>query len=362
MKKIIEYNPSAIIKLQLKTSQRIAVQSAGNLAPILDLRFPVQESVARLMGRWIVECSSEFVLLRETDSEAREECLILSFQERYIDVELTCESPEGTYVEFLERVSRIEVWPRKTGLIKVDLQQELIRPEDTIFYLQKILETSFEGMVRAARENIEFLNDANRGTLEVLEDLLAQEEKMTLELAENRQKSEDLKEQLEIQQQEKEAMETEIRELYIQKEFLDLDCEAAEEELQELRTQVDLDSDTLALMDDGIVLKGGTVTATLTEVSKNMKDVEKRIASIIRFRTRFNDVVEEAIFSGDGTVLNSEEEMELEWEDIGEALMENLEPEQEEQAEVPDEQEAEPEKISETFTEAEPLMNCDENE
>ena len=157
-------------------------------------------------------------------------------------------------------------------------------------------------------------------------------------------------------------MEAEIRELYIQKEFLDLDCEAAEEELQELRTQVDLDSDTLALMDDGIVLKGGTVTATLTEVSKNMKDVEKRIASIIRFRTRFNDVVEEAIFSGDGTVLNSEEEMELEWEDIGEALMENLEPEQEEQAEVPDEQEAEPEKISETFTEAEPLMNCDENE
>lgn len=369
MKKMIEYNSSAIIKLQLKTSQRIAVQSADNLAPLLDLKFPLQESVARLMGKWIVECSRDTVLLRETDSQVREDSIVVSFQERYIDVELSCESPEGTYMEFLERVSRIEVLPRKAGLIKVEMQPEMVRPEDTILYLQKILDTSFEGMVRTAREHIDCLSDSNRATLELLEELLKEEETLTLEVNTNQaaaeaaqQKNMELKEQIEIQQQEKEAMDAEIQELRIKKEFLDLDCEAATEELEDLRMQLDLDSDTLALMEDGITLKGGTVTATLPEIGNDIKDVEKRIASIIRFRTKFNDVVEDAIFSGDGTILSSEEEMELEWEEsvIEEALLENLEAPQEE--EVVEEQEAEPESDEEVFTPAEPLINCDENE
>ena len=89
--------------------------------------------------------------------------------------------------------------------------------------------------------------------------------------------------------------------------MVELDCDAAKKQAEELKTHIHLDAETVALLEEGDRLKHGTVSKTLEEMDREIEKAEKRIAFILKFRSKFNQIVEDAIFSGDGTILAGDE-------------------------------------------------------
>ena len=108
-------------------------------------------------------------------------------------------------------------------------------------------------------------------------------------------------------QTEAERLREQIVSLDAQREFTELDCESAASRLDAVRTQVNLDKDTLSLIEDDSFLKHKSISKALDEMEKKIQSVEKRIALIIKFRTKYNNAVESAIFTGNGEVLNTDE-------------------------------------------------------
>lgn len=86
-----------------------------------------------------------------------------------------------------------------------------------------------------------------------------------------------------------------------------LDCEQAQAELNCLRSQMDDDGNTLALMEEEPFLTGNSVRRTLEEITKKMEAAERRMGQIIALRERINDTVQQAITRGDGVLSIGEE-------------------------------------------------------
>ena len=124
MDKILSYIPDSVLRFKVNTDKRIAIQSSNNLAPVIDLKFPVSEPYARLMGRWIIECKKNTILMRETDSRVRDDCIVLSFQQPEIDVEVKYSGAEGIRTSKLKNVDRIDVYPREVGKIKIQIREQ----------------------------------------------------------------------------------------------------------------------------------------------------------------------------------------------------------------------------------------------
>ena len=353
----------------MNTDKRIAIQSSNNLAPVIDLKFPVSEPYARLMGRWIIECKKNTILMRETDSRVRDDCIVLSFQQPEIDVEVKYSGAEGSRTSKLKNVDRIDVYPREVGKIKIQireqsadsggtsdedenipieniteqdpsaanipqdntvsagertgtadaslirqLRKDLERERAAAKHLQDILAVRLDDVLQTLTRDKQILTSENQSKQRALETLDAEIESLRkasqdtdAQIAEANRTIEDVRAKIQSGKDELNGLQKQLSELNVQREVIELDCDAAKEQLEELKTHVRLDAETVALLGEGDRLKHGTVSKTLEEVDSEIEKAEKRIAFILKFRSKFNQVVEDAIFSGDGTISAGEE-------------------------------------------------------
>lgn len=348
MDRIVSYTPGSIISFEPNTNQRVAIQSSRNLAPVIDLQFPVTVPYARLVGRWIIECKNNTIYLRENNSTAQDDRIRISFQQPDISVRVNYIA-EGNENVLIHKVIMIDVYPREVGQLKVQtseincstspsdsettrrpqltpqptptdnatvehLRTELEREKTTSMHLQDIISARLDDMLRLANENRQFLSDSNQNKLQTASTLNGEVNRLTQEEEGINQRIDDmnsnlidLRRRIQDRKDETTRLQAQLDELSAQKELVDLDCDEASAQLAELKQHLNLDADTLELLEDGYRLKHGTISKSLSEMEKEIAKVEKRIAFILKFRTKFNHVVEDAIFNGDGTILTSDE-------------------------------------------------------
>lgn len=344
MDRIVSYTPGSIINFELNTNQRVAIQSSRNLAPVIDLQFPVTVPYARLVGRWIIECKNNTIYLRENNSTAQDDRIRISFQQPDISVRVNYIA-EGNENLLIHKVRMIDVYPREVGQLKVQtsevnssaspsdsettrrpqptstdnatverLRTELEREKTTSKHLQDIISARLDDMLRLANENRQFLSDENQNKLQTASTLNGEVDRLTREAEGINQRIDDmnsnlidLRRNIQNRKDETTRLQAQLDELSAQKELVDLDCDEVSAQLAELKQHLNLDADTLELLEDGYRLKHGTISKSLSEMEKEIAKVEKRIAFILKFRTKFNHVVEDAIFNGDGTILTSDE-------------------------------------------------------
>ena len=61
------------------------------------------------------------------------------------------------------------------------------------------------------------------------------------------------------------------------------------------------------MLEDGVVLKYGTVTNSITELDKELEKVDERIALIIKLQTSYNTELQNSIDTGSGELSNTQE-------------------------------------------------------
>lgn len=355
------YSPGTMIRFQVDTNQRVAIQSARNLAPVLDLQFPVDEPYARMFGRWVVACVDQKITMIESPSTNEEDKIIISFQQPDVTVQITRRIQTGMVQKRIQQVRQIEVYPRKVGKIKVQtgesvpntghsvevpppeqqhrqvrennqvrensreqqnhpiqqnhqvqqndelvnrLKAELEQERQTNQQLQKLVNVRLEQALDAAAQQRECLDAAGRQTLSEYEASMARNAD---EITRREQKIAQCTQTLEAQRQQLESQQRQLDDLTQQSELVNLDCEQAQRQLEELQAQWNMDQESMTLLEESGRLKHGSVLRSLQAMQEELDKVEKRIAAIIRYRSRFNQAVEETIFNGDGTILTTEE-------------------------------------------------------
>ena len=349
------YSPGTMIRFQVDTNQRVAIQSASNLAPVLDLQFPVDEPYARMFGRWVVACVDQKITMIESPSTNEEDKIIISFQQPDVTVQITRRIQTGMVQKRIQQVRQIEVYPRKVGKIKVQtgesvpntghsvevpppeqqhrqvrennqvrensreqqnhqvqqndelvnrLKAELEQERQTNQQLQKLVNVRLEQALDAAAQQRECLDAAGRQTLSEYEASMARNAD---EITRREQKIAQCTQTLEAQRQQLESQQRQLDDLTQQSELVNLDCEQAQRQLEELQAQWNMDQESMTLLEETGRLKHGSVLRSLQAMQEELDKVEKRIAAIIRYRSRFNQAVEETIFNGDGTILTTEE-------------------------------------------------------
>ena len=349
MDKIVLYDPGTIISFELQTNQRVAIQSSNNLAPVMDLKFPVKEPYARLVGRWIIECKNHMIFMRDNGSNERDDCMVISFQEPRIVVNVKSSSAKENISSCFQSVNRMDVYPREIGKIKVQtseqpsqiaeqeeacpveqnsrpvitqteedlvrkLRSDLEQEKKAAKHLQEIVDSKLDEILQVAKKNKQYLVSESRSKLQVLETLNSKEDCLEQEFQEiatqidaANQKIDAKNANIQAQKDKLDSIQNQLDELNFQKELVELDCDAAQAQLEEMKAHVESNTDTLVLLENGYQLQHGTVSKALDEMNREIEKVEKRIAFILKFRTKFNQTVEDAIFSGDGTILTSDE-------------------------------------------------------
>lgn len=179
-----------------------------------------------------------------------------------------------------------------------------------------------QGLQQAVEAGVDRILEANRsGQLTISQDLRNKLDSLDLELENSNQQLTQLQAQerdanqkvIEAQRLLNEARERlkglreQISSLSAQKEVTDLDCEAAAEELEALRTRLQMDGDIVALTESRW-LKNNSVTETMKEMKKKIDAVEKRIGFILKARETYGSIVQSAVLrDGDGTITAQEE-------------------------------------------------------
>ena len=179
-----------------------------------------------------------------------------------------------------------------------------------------------QGLQQAVEAGVDRILEANRsGQLTISQDLRNKLDSLDRELENSNQQLTQLQTQeseanqkvIEAQRLLNEARERlkglreQISSLSAQKEVTDLDCEAAAEELEALRTRLQMDGDIVALTESRW-LKNNSVAETMKEMKKKMDAVEKRIGFILRARETYGSFVQSAVLrDGDGTITAQEE-------------------------------------------------------
>ncbi|MGN0425387.1 MAG: hypothetical protein ACI4FY_08725 [Acetatifactor sp.] len=359
MEKIITYKGGSVIEVFPHSTggsfgrRRGVIQRQGDAHPVLDINFAMKPA-AVLVGHWIIERDDVFIYLRENVRDGNDEVITISFEEPLGDVTLIL----GGSSEFFHRVSRIEIYPSGVNQIKVQtkednaeegrpdipqtqpfspageqqvqtqplppageqqaqierLQGELEREQATSRSLQGIVSAKMEELLGILNQNSAALSADNlikRQTLETLKqevDRLQQEAEGTgRQIDEANSAIQSKTRELLSRKEELEALKVQIGDLEDQKEVAELDCEAAQAQLEEIKVHLQLDQETIDLLEDGYHLKHGSISKTLDEAAKELEKAEKKIAFILKLRERFNNAVDDAILCGDGTIPASEE-------------------------------------------------------
>lgn len=345
MEKIITYKGGDFIEVFPHSTEgcfgrkRGVIQRQGDAHPVLDISRAMKPT-AILVGHWIVEWDNFFIRLRENIRDGNDEVITISFEEPLGDVTLIL----GGGSESFHRVSRIEIYPSGVNQIKVQtaddspevqpdipqstplppageqqaqierLQGELEREQATSRSLQGIVSAKMEELLGILNQNSAALSADNlfkRQRLETLQqevDRLQQEAEGTgRQIDEANRKVQSKSRELLSRKEELEALKVRLGDLEEQKEVAELDCEAAQAQLEEIKAHLQLDQETIDLLEDGYQLKHGSISKTLAEAAKELEIAEKKIAFILKLRERFNNSVDDAILCGDGTIPASEE-------------------------------------------------------
>lgn len=343
MDKTFAYIPHSVLRFTVNTDGPVRIQGSGNPASGMALNLPVPEPYARLMGRWIIECTKNTILMRETASRAEEDDYIeLLFQPPGAGVEAEHSSQTGRETSSFEHVDRIDVYPHVAGWFKVQLREPAADSGGTpagvgngpaqnaagpVFSAAE--RTSLEGRIRQLETELAREQAYTKSLQETIEkrldDALQMQDKEKKSLtSKNQEKQKKLVSQnkeikklqkdieeapAKIQKQNDEltVLQKQLRKLEEQREVIELDCDKAKKQVAELKAHVNLDAETAALLEEGDRLKRGTISKTLAEMDSEIKKVEKRIEFIIKFRSKFNQIVEDAILRGDGTISADEE-------------------------------------------------------
>ena len=109
----------------------------------------------------------------------------------------------------------------------------------------------------------------------------------------------------------KRELEEQLDALNAHRDVLELDCDEAQRTLENLTARYELDEATVSLMEDDTLLRKKSVSKAFDEVQKMLEAIERRIALIVNFKTKFDGDVGD-IHSGDGYVSVSSEEMHVE--------------------------------------------------
>ena len=316
MDNILSYTPNTIIEFEVDTKQMVAIQSVNNLAPVINLKFPVCDAQACLVGRWIIECKKQTIYLRENDSEETDDCIVVSFQEGIVKIKAVYFSESQPIVQTFDKTSRIDVYPREVGKLKIQtaqaqqiptedvsssvervpeghnsnnageetqrLKEKLEREEDIVKHLREIVDAKIDEAISAASQNMEYLSSDIQEKLKIHNSLLNEQTRLEVE-----------------EKNVLDMIDTANLNINGTRNIVD----RKKIELVELQHQLK----TLELLESEGRLKHGSISKTLQEMDKEIEKVEKKIVFIIKYRTKFNQVVEDAIFNGDGTILTSDE-------------------------------------------------------
>lgn len=179
-----------------------------------------------------------------------------------------------------------------------------------------------QGLQQAVEGGVDRILEANRnGQLTISQDLRNKLDSLDRELEKSNQQLTQLQMQesdanqkvIEAQRLLDEARKRlqglcdQISSLNAQKEITDLDCNAAEEELEALRTRLQMDGDIVVLTESRW-LKNNSVAETMKEMKRKMDAVEKRIGFILKARETYGSFVQSAVLrDGDGTITAQEE-------------------------------------------------------
>ena len=297
MEQKLDYKPGTILQFDLNTQKRVAIQSAKRLAPILDLKFPVEESVARMMGRWIIECHNSTLLLREVNCGAEDDRIVVSFEEGNISLTLKRVTLQGTETSLFSKIKQVDIYPKEVQKIKFtiedtggtttpcqnqgnstgvstpavqpssaqnnaqiqQLQAALTREKNINSQLQAIIDGRVEELLQFIKNSNVHLNNKITSNVQDLEMQQLEKTRLQNEINEQNALIEAGKRAVEKATADLETCKEESSRLDSQKEMLELDCEEAKKQLEELKMHIHLDSDTLTLMEDDSFLKHGTI-------------------------------------------------------------------------------------------------------
>lgn len=209
--------------------------------------------------------------------------------------------------------------------LRHELELEKLRSKQ----LQHVLEARMDDFVKLAREASEKLSEEEEEKLRLCEEMIGEKAKQTAKLEDLDEKRKRMEDELVSREKEIVAKEDEladleesiqekkknledifkkIEELKAQGEVTELDCDKAKDELEEIKTRINLDQETIDLLESSNYrLKRGTVSKTMAEIEKEIEKVEKRIGLFLKIREKFNKTVEEAIFARDGVISEAEE-------------------------------------------------------
>lgn len=323
MNKDFKYAQDTLIKLAFSTTNKIAVQPmSGGAAPI-DVRLPVAEPVTGMFGRWVVEIVGSTVFLRETAGPASSG-LILSTQDSGVNVDISYTAPAGSQQSARLNTAEIRVYPREVGKFRVMLsaneesdnyrqllaaekeknlalaaelklsREKTEQLEDKLRTLAEALNGGTNARTASIESVISTLEAASAQALDKLNSLNAEKDEKERELQRRRDEVAsvehevtDLERRSEELARRKAELESRLTDLSSRQDFYELDCEEAQKRLDSLNTRCELDSETLALIEDDVFMKRRSVSAAMDQIASEIRSVEKRITHIIRFRERF---------------------------------------------------------------------------
>ena len=352
MEKSINYKKGTPIIVRIITEKKVALQSMKKKFPVINVRFPVDEPFSRLEGSWLIEFIGDSIHLLEVEKNTEDDALVISCEQANTEAEVTCTDAAETRKSIRERFNMIKVFPGTVAEIKITMPDDVDRP--TSPSREPSTQVAHPGTATVSNSETERLKKENEALAAALEkqkkllsealaskenallrekDELSSEQRRQLESIEKQKEAirqinkqiESNRAELETLGSRKSALESEIaafdakkRALEEQLDALDarrdvreLDCDEAQRTLENLTSRYELDEATVSLMEDDMLLRKKSVSKAFDEVQKMLEAIERRIALIVNFKTKFDGDVGD-IHSGDGYMPVSSEEIRAE--------------------------------------------------
>ena len=180
------------------------------------------------------------------------------------------------------------------------LREELSKKDEEIAGLKKTIDDGLEELVKAKGAQLMALNTKQLAAIESIKENNIALENAEKSLAETQKKADRIQSDLD-------AKNAQLAELNAKAEVMSLDCEKAMRSINEIKTHAKLDKETAELLEDGVVLKYGTVTDSITGIEQELEKVDERIALIIRLQTNYNTELQNSIDTGSGELSNTQE-------------------------------------------------------
>ena len=180
------------------------------------------------------------------------------------------------------------------------LREELRKRDEEIAALKKTIDDGLEELVKAKGAQLMSLNTKQLAAIEKIKENNIAIENAEKSLAETQKRADRIQSDLD-------AKNAQLAELGAKAEVMSLDCDKAMRSINEIRSHARLDRETADLLEDGVVLKYGTVTDSITGLDEELDKVDERIALIIKLQTSYNTELQNSIDTGSGELSNTQE-------------------------------------------------------